>query len=287
MRRAIIIKKELTEIKTVEGLTQVFESIASMHIANIRARVVSNKVFFAELWKMYGSVRVDPKKRLKSSHEAKKDRNVMVLITSEGKFGTVLNDAIIDAMLAAMEGAKETDIVAIGTYGAGRLQRRGMAMKKVFTLPVHDVNVNVSAVVRELEPYGRISVFYQTYTSLRIQKVARIDLLSTVRELGKEAEENDEALSSEDYIFEPNINEIADYMESVMMGVALTQVIMEAKLAGYASRYNTMSAAKDRAGELVVDYKREYYRSKRDESDERSKEVIKAVKYHAAQESGV
>jgi len=81
-------------------------------------------------------------------------------------------------------------------------------------------------------------------------------------------------MSSHEYIFEPNINEIADYLESLMLGVALTQVIMESKLAQYASRFNAMSAAKHRAGEIGAEYSSMYHRAKRFESDERLKEIV-------------
>lgn len=274
MRRVSTIKDDVAQIQTVENLTKVFESIASMHIAKIRGRVVSSKAFFAELWQVYSSLRIDPKQRMKRT---KAGRSVALIITSEGKFGGGMNDKIIETMVASQPDSATTDVVAIGTYGAIRLQRHhGMTIKRVFSLPVHDTDINVSAVVRELAHYEQITVFYQTYESLRVQKVARIDLLSTVREFGKDAGDSADTLNEDDYIFEPGIAEIAGYMESVMVGVALTQVIMEAKLAGYANRYNTMSLAKTRAGELAGDFNREYYRAKRGESDERLKETIKA-----------
>lgn len=277
MRRVIAIKDDLSQIQTVEDLTKVFESIASMHIAKIRGKVVASKSFFADLWEVYSSLRVDPKQRLRGGGGHKAGRSAAVIITAEGKFGGGMNDKIIQLMLDSSLDVAKTDIVAIGTYGAIHLKRHhGMAIKRVFALPPHDTNINVSAVIRELEGYEHISAFYQTYDSLRSQKVAHIDLLSAVRDFGKEGEDKAGTVNEDDYIFEPDIQEIADYMESVMLGVALTQVIMESKLAGYANRYNTMSMAKKRAGDLVGDFRHEYYRAKRGESDERLKESIKA-----------
>jgi hypothetical protein len=42
-----------------------------------------------------------------------------------------------------------------------------------------------------------------------------------------------------------------------------------------------MSQAKKRAGDMVTEYKRDYYRAKRADSDERTKEGIKAAKLMA------
>lgn len=278
MRRSSAIKDELGQIRTIEDLTEVFESIASMHIAKIRNRVVASKLFFAELWQIYSGLRINPRDRLKRHSRTKKGRNVMVAITSEGKFGGGMNDKILETMMSGHH--TDTDIVVIGGYGGSWLKRRGVRARRVFAMPQGDTNLNVSAIIQALAEYDRIAVFYQTYDSLRVQKVSRIDLIASVRELGQDVGTEGEVLSSEDYIFEPGIEEIADYMESVMMGVALIQVIMEAKLADYASRFNSMSLAKQRAGELVGEFKRDYYRAKRAESDERLKEVLKVVKSH-------
>ena len=71
--------------------------------------------------------------------------------------------------------------------------------------------------------------------------------------------------------------QLAEYLESLMMGVALTQVIMESKLAQYASRFNAMSSAKRRAHDLATDLSNQYHRSKRNEGDERLKEIMKVI----------
>lgn len=276
MRRATAIQAELSQIHTIEDLTEVFESIAGMHISKIRDRVVASKDFFSELWSTYRGLRVDPKDRLKRAH-AKNGRNVFVAITGEGKIGGVADEQILSTMLSAFTTPATTDIIVIGTRGARNLQATNVRPTGVFALPVTDVNFDVTHIINALNDYQQISVFYQTYESLRIQKVARIELISAVRALGDDVSEEGETVSSRDYIFEPNLNEIADYMESVMMGVALIQIIMESKLAQYASRFNAMSAAKKRAGELTSEFRMAYHRAKRSEDDERIKEIIKVA----------
>lgn len=277
MRRAIAIQAELTQIHTVEDLTEVFESIASMHIAKIRNRVVASKDFFGELWNTYRGLRRDPKDQLKRSH-AKSGRNVFVAVTTEGKLSGQVDEEIITTLLAARKDPKKTDILIIGTHGAKQLEAMGIALAGSFSLPASDISFDVTNMIQVLNSYDQISVFYQTYESLRLQKVARIELISAVRALGEDVGDEGETVSSKDYIFEPNFNEIADYMESVMMGVALIQIIMESKLSQYASRFNAMNAAKKRAGELTNDYRLQYYRAKRSESDERLKEILKVAK---------
>jgi len=282
MRRAITIQTELGQLRTVEDLTEVFESVASMHIARIRNHVVASQQFFAELWPTYRSLRIDPRERVATTRKVKKGYNAFVAVTSEGKLAGAVDEQIIEQMIASIPRGNTPDILVVGTHGVGRLQQHGMKIKRAFTLPTSDINFSVGEIIDSLEHYDQISVFYQTYESLRSQKVTRIELLTAVRELGEGVSEGDveELVSSRDYIFEPSIAEIATYMESVMMGVALIQIVMESKLAGYAARFNNMSRAKQRAKDLVTDMQQDYYRTKRSERDERLQEIMKVVKRH-------
>lgn len=283
MKRAINIKKDLVQIHTVEDITEVFESIASIKISKIRDRVVASKDFFSDLWQTYRELRIDPGEQLKRPHRSQKDRSVFVVITSEGRLSGDVIGQMQEAVSGALNSPKTTDIIVLGYQGAIQFSQQGFEMLQAYHLPEADTQFSVSEIVELLQEYDQISVFYQTYESLRVQKIARIELISAIRELGDKAdvvaqqEGEAEIVSSRSYVFEPSITEIADYLESMMMEVALTQIIMESKLAQYASRFNAMNAAKHRAHELTKEYSRQFHRAKRNESDERLKETMKIV----------
>ena len=279
MRRAVSIQSELSQIHTVEDLTEVFESIASIRISKIRNRVVASKAFFAELWQTYSGVRIDPKLRL-TRLKAQGEKDAYLIVTSEGNLSGEINEQIIEEMLISYSKEKQPpDIIVIGTHGLTQLRLKTIPVAKAFTMPASDTNFSVTDIIETVSQYKHTTVFYQTYESLRVQKPAKIGLVAAVQDLS-ESVEGGEVVSSRDYIFEPGIEEIADYLESVMMGVALIQVIMESKLAQYAARFNAMNSAKRRAGELKTDYSLQYHRAKRAEGDERLKEIMKVVKHH-------
>lgn len=280
MQRAITIQSNLRQIQTVEGLTQVFEGIASMHIGRIRDRVVRNKAFFDELWQTYAQLRVDPKEQLQRREQSKDARDMLVVITGNGKLSGENDAKIISAMHETYKQMENTDIMAIGAHGVSDIRRLGLPLAQAFELPLHDVDFSVTPMTDVLDKYRHITVFYQTYDSLRVQKPAKIELVSAIRELGESVtDESVEVMSSRDFIFEPSIDKIADYMESTMLGIALTQLIMDAKLSQYAARYNAMTRAKKRATDMVHDERMMYFRAKRNEADERLKEMTKVVRY--------
>ena len=138
----------------------------------------------------------------------------------------------------------------------------------------------VSPIVDELLGYTKPTVWFQRYVSLSVQEVGRIDLLGRVRALGTGANENKnsgEIISPHEYLFEPSVEDVVRYLEAVMMEIALSQVILESRLAQYASRFTAMSAAKKRAKELQLSLVMAYNRAKRGEADDRIKEIVNAM----------
>lgn len=274
MKRAIAIEQDLKQIATVKDLTEVFEGIASVKIARIRNKVVVGKAFFNELWHTYSSIRIDTGAHLSRSKHTNGKR-VYVAVTSSGKLSGDIATRVIDEMVGSLE--PSDDLIILGSSGSDRLAYHGKKALKIFPLPDSDDQFDVSGIIEVLSVYKQITVFYQSYESLRIQQVARIELVAALQELSSDikTEKNADIVSTKDYIFEPDVSQIAEYLESLMLGVALSQVLMESKLAQHAARFNAMNLAKQRARELTKTYDVDYHRAKRAEADERLKESMK------------
>ena len=279
MKRAISIEQDLSQISTVKDLTEVFEGIASIKISRIRNRVVIGKAFFDELWATYTSIRINPEDRMTPKKRTSTNK-AFVVVTSSGKLSGDIASRVIDEMAKSYE--KGNEVILFGSVGAERLTHHGITPVRTYALPDSDTNFDVTDIITHLGRYEFITVFYQAYESLRVQQVAKIELFAAIRELGESTDQTDgnhaDIVSTKDYIFEPNSSRIAEYLESLMLGVALSQIIMESKLAQYAARFNSMSLAKQRAHELSKDYGVQYHQAKRAEADERLKETMKIGK---------
>lgn len=178
----------------------------------------------------------------------------------------------------------DTDIVVLGSHGAGQLAQRDIPYIRFFQVPESDNYVNVSPVIEAVLPYSRIVVYYEEYISLGQQEVRKIDLISRIQDMSEDAP--DESMTDLDTIFEPSLDEIADQMEETMMSLALSQTILQSGLAQAASRFNAMTVAEDRAGELLGEYKLEFHRAKRSESDRRLREVLVGIKKKRREAAG-
>jgi ATP synthase F1 gamma subunit len=276
MRRPSQIEKDEVQITTVEDLTGVFESIASTQVAKVKGKVELSKQFFYLLWKRYTSIRIDPSMRITNRDlGGDADKTMFIIISAEGGLSGDIDQRLIETMLQSYD-AKNTDIIVLGTHGATQLRQHGIPYVKFFQVPETDRYIDVSPVIEAAQGYSSIIVYYEEYVSLGQQEIKTIDLVASMRELSQDAEED--TMTAEDTIFEPSLDLIADEMELTMMTLALSQTILESGLAQAASRFNAMAVAKKRAGELIGDYRMEYHRAKRSESDRQMREVMVSIK---------
>ncbi|MBP7760177.1 F0F1 ATP synthase subunit gamma [Candidatus Saccharibacteria bacterium] len=277
MRRANLVEKDMAGIGTLKDLTNVFESLASTQVAKVKNKAQTSQQFFQLLWQRYTSLRVDPAKRITARGDAggSNGRTALILISAEAGLSGDLDMRMIETMQSDYEPEK-TDIIVLGSHGASQLSQRGIPYVKFYQVPESDTYIDVSPVIAFVLPYERIIVYYEEYLSLGQQEVRSIDLISRMKTMSKDAEED--VITDLETIFEPSLDEIADQMEITMMSLALSQTILESGLAQAASRFNAMTVAEDRAGELLGEYKLEYHRAKRAENDRRLREVLVSIK---------
>lgn len=279
-RRPAEIEKEEYAMGTLVELTSVFEGIASMRIAQIKNQVLQATEFFNQLWHIYSQLSVGSYFGFgrKADEEVEViDKELYVIITAEGGFSGDIDQKLIQLMLETYDKEKN-EIIVIGHHGAIQLAQRGISYKKYYKLPNKDKNINVSPIIREVQLYRTTTVFYQEYISLMTQEVKRIELSSAVQQKGSTAKGGDEVITESNYIFEPSTYDVVDHLERSMMQIAVSQLILNSKLAQYASRFRAMSASHTRADEAKSELHLDYNRAKRAIKDERLKEIINGMK---------
>lgn len=279
MKRPNEIEREEIAMSTLVELTSVFEGIASMRIAQIKNQVLQATKFFDDLWHIYSQLRVDGMFRFgrSQSDDDVIDKELYIVITAEGGFSGDIDLKLIQLMLKTYDKEKN-EIIVIGHHGAIQLAQRGISYKKYFKLPVKDQNINVTPIIREVQKYKSTMVYYQEYVSLMVQDVKRIELSAAVKEQSKQTTDTEEVISEFNYIFEPSTYDVVDHLERSMMQIAISQLILNSKLAQYASRFRAMSASHQRADEAKADLRMAYNRARRGIKDERLKEIINSLR---------
>jgi ATP synthase F1 gamma subunit len=271
---------EELSMTTLVELTSAFEGIASMRISQIKNQVLQSTKFFNELWGIYAQLQAGTSFSFgREQNDAKViDRELFLIITAEGGFSGDIDQKLVKLMLQVYN-KDENDIVVIGHHGAQQLFQQGITYKKYFRMPSRDQNINVMPILREILQYRSTKMFYQEYISLMDQVVNQIELFdNAVKKRGQDSGKADNVISEATYIFEPSTYAVTAHLERSMMQIAVSQLILESKLAQYASRFRAMTTSHRRASEIRDGLHMDYNRANRAIKDERLKEVINGLK---------
>lgn len=286
MRRPLEIEKEKQTMASIVQLTGAFEGIASANIARIKNQVESSEAFFKELWPIYTRLRVSKKfHHGRVSLKPLIDKELVIIVTAEGSLSGDIDMRLIDLMLKNHNPAHQ-DIIAIGHHGASLLRQRKVAIRSVFELPEHSESLNIEAILSEVQAYTSTRVYYQAYVSLMNQVIKDITLSAAVEEMGEssvEPQDKGAYISDTNYIFEPSVAEVISHMELSMLGVALSEVVLESRLAQQASRFRAMTTARSRAKDAQQELIRQYNHAGRALKDERTREIINSLRKRTIQ----
>lgn len=263
---------------TLLEITSAFEGIASMRISQIKDLVQQSESFFADLWRIYSQLRVDALFHFGRNQNQidVNPKELMILITSEGSLSGDIDQRLIAEAITHYK-PEANDILVVGHHGAVQLSQRNIKYTREFRMPESDKNINVMPIVLQVQKYRTTTVFYQNYVSLTDQRVKNIQLSSAVAERGQSVSASSEIISEQNYIFEPSTFAVIDHLERSMIQITISEVILESKLAQYASRFKAMSAAHSKTSETVDELKFLYNHVKRQTKDERLKELVKVI----------
>ena len=278
MRRPADLAREELDMATLVELTSAFEGIASMRISQIKDQVLHSTKFFNELWAIYSQLSVDKIFSFGRDQSVEIiDKELNIIITAQGGFSGDIDEKLMRLMLQTYDKDKN-EIIVIGHHGAMQLAQRGISYKKYFKLPTRDRNINTTPVIKEIQQYKSTKLYYQEYVSLMVQDVKRIELSKAIKDKGTTSRAASGLISEATYIFEPSTFAVANHLERSMMQIAVSQLILESKLAQYASRFRAMSAAHQKSDEMKSELHLDFNRARRAVKDERLKEIINGIK---------
>lgn len=277
MRQLSDLAQERDTMATVLELTGAFEGIASMHISQIKDRVLSSQKFFGELWNIYRQIRVDEQFHFGRRQGTTHPKELILMFTAEGSFSGDIDQRVVNSAIDGFDPRKQ-DIIVVGTHGAVQLAQAHIRYSRSFKLPISDTAINVAPLVALVQSYKSTRVFYPAYISLTRQEVKSIQMSAWVAERGKNVAPEADEISERSYIFEPSTHAVVDHLERSMINIMLGEIIMESKLAQYASRFAAMHVARDKADDALLTLKNSYSRSKRRLKDERAKEIINGMR---------
>jgi F-type H+-transporting ATPase subunit gamma len=279
-----VIKRRITSVQSTQKITRAMELISSSRIIKAQQRVRAAHPYAEAMRRVMTSV---AENATNVDHPLLKERDQVravghIVITSDRGLAGAYNSNVIRAAERDMsDHGKETKLFLVGKKAVSYFKFRGYDFEDswigVSDQPsIEDARKIAGAATKAFVDgqIDQVRLAYTRFESALIQRPTITQVLPLPRE---ELERDDRDLETgprASYIFEPEPEEILDYLLPRYVEAAVLQGMLEASASEHAARRRAMKAATDNADELIHDLTRVYNQARQAEITTEIMEVV-------------
>lgn len=257
------IRGRIRVAKNIQQITKAMKMVAAARLKRAQDRVQSARPYSGKMRDVMASLSQAGAATL--THpllEVRETDNprvgLLVIGADRGLCGSYATNAIKKAVevLRGQEPAN-TRIIAVGRKAYGYFRRRSYPLVGEYEINMTGVSFaeaqEIARKARELYVSGEIDVLYISYTrflSALTQKPVVVQLLPiSTDEISGPA--GDTAATQEDYLFEPDAEQILGRLLPRYVDTQIYQALSEAVASEHGARMTAMSSATDNAGKMI------------------------------------
>ncbi len=245
----------IEEGNSLKQITQAYSEIANLKIKRIRAQVERNRIFFEEIFQVYGTVKAWALKKKVSLPKPKK--RLCILLTSNYRFYGNINSSLVKYFIGSTRELSDIDRLVIGKGGVNYFRATKVLpnFKELLfkdDLPTPGELVNLVALSAN---YNQVLVFFSKLKSLLMQRVTFTDITATsfyLKGFPKSLKQKDENFMP--FIFDPELLRKLTFFDNQILTLLLEQTFLESELSRTASRFISMDQAENEANKLLKEY---------------------------------
>lgn len=244
----------ISELETLQLITQAFGEIASSRMKQTRDFVISSRDYITGINDIFDDIRrgyVMEIDKLVSGKRGKRKqsvtmlshngRSVVVLLSANtGLYGEILRKTF-NAFLEEVH-TGNSEVTIIGKQGLQTFQTlEPNVAYTYFDLPDHNYTSDqIAKIIRHIVRYDEIHLFFGRFQNVLVQNPERVALNSDV-----DLDQKPGGEKPKRFLFEPDLVKLLAFFEIEMFGSLFEQVVRESQLAKFASRILAMDKASE------------------------------------------
>src|SRR5690606_5663549 len=214
------LKNEIKAIDELSDMTNVLEQVAAKEISRMRQRILDSREFFQEAWRIY---RIMHQITPVSPDVVKQDLVVMITL-NWGMFGSLLN-RVVDKSEELYQ-KYSADLLITGKMGQATFLNRDERTTHFFQIPNNATYQDMDQLKKVLAKYAQVHFVFPKYYKASQQEV---EVVSLIVSDGKKNTE--EPIAPKQFTIEPNVQDVANYLNQTIVGVLAFNYFQEALLA--------------------------------------------------------
>lgn len=278
------IKRRISSVKSTQKITRAMELIASSRIIRAQQRVDAARPYSEEMRRLMASVAANAGT---IDHPLLKERDQVqsvgtIVVTADRGLAGAYNSNVIRAAERDMrEHGKDNRLFLVGKKGVTYFRFRGYEFEESWMGNSEQPRVedarNVAKAVADEFSEGKVDqvkLAYTRYESALIQRPTVVQLLPLPKEELEELQEEQEDKQGPQYVFEPDPEQILNYLLPRYVEGLILQGLLEAAASEHAARRRAMKAATDNADDLMDSLTRTYNQARQAEITTEIMEVV-------------
>ncbi|CAN5519234.1 F0F1 ATP synthase subunit gamma [soil metagenome] len=278
------IKRRISSVKSTQKITRAMELIASSRIIRAQQRVEAARPYSEEMRRLMASVAANASR---IDHPLLKERDEVqsvgtVVVTADRGLAGAYNSNVIRAAERDMrDHGKDNRLFLIGKKGVTYFRFRGYEFEESWMGHSEQPRVedarNVAKAVADEFSEGKVDqvkLAYTRYESAMTQRPAVVQLLPLPKEELEELQEEQRDEQRPQYVFEPDPEQILNYLLPRYVEGLILQGLLEAAASEHAARRRAMKAATDNADDLMDSLTRNYNQARQAEITTEIMEVV-------------
>jgi F-type H+-transporting ATPase subunit gamma len=278
------IKRRISSVKSTQKITRAMELIASSRIIKAQQRVEAARPYSEEMRRLMSSVAANASS---IDHPLLKERDEVssvgtVVVTADRGLAGAYNSNVIRAAERDMrEHGKDNRLFLVGKKGVTYFRFRGYEFEESWMgnseqPRVEDARSVAKAVASEFSEgkVDQVKLAYTRYESALTQRPTVVQLLPLPQEELEELQEEQKGEQRPQYVFEPDPEQILNYLLPRYVEGLILQGLLEAAASEHAARRRAMKAATDNADDLMDSLTRNYNQARQAEITTEIMEVV-------------
>jgi len=278
------IKRRISSVKSTQKITRAMELIASSRIIKAQQRVEAARPYSEEMRRLMASVAANA---ASIDHPLLKERDEIssvgtVVVTADRGLAGAYNSNVIRAAERDMrEHGKDNRLFLVGKKGVTYFRFRGYEFEESWMGNSEQPRVedarNVAKALADEFSEGKVDqvkLAYTRYESAMTQRPTVVQLLPLPEEELEELQEEQEDEQRPQYVFEPDPEQILNYLLPRYVEGLILQGLLEAAASEHAARRRAMKAATDNADDLMDNLTRTYNQARQAEITTEIMEVV-------------
>lgn len=246
--------EEMKTLDSLQGLVDTYKIVAATTMRRIRNSVLQNRLFHIGLGKFYKDVQQAYQKEVYKLSQNKKSnlastsvmfkkhngKTALVLLSANtGLYGGIIYKTF-SLFLQEAKKHPDYDLVLVGKIGELFFKKADPGRPYTY-FDFSDLGISISilrSITGQLSRYERVVVFYGAFKNILIQHPSFFDISASGKNLPVA-----EVIESPAYLFEPSLDEVADFFETEIFASLLEQSFYESRLGKTASRFVSLDRA--------------------------------------------